>query len=240
MQVHLFIPCLVDQFHPQVGQSVIQVLKRVGMNVVYPEEQICCGQPFFKSGYWKKTYPLAKNTIRAFRKAKVVVAPSGSCVKMIRHDYLELFKDDPLWLDRAKDLSGKIYEFTEFLIHVVGVEDLGASYKGKVTYHDSCQVLRGLGISSEPRRLLGHVRGLEFIEMDKSHRCCGFGGLFSLKFPHISRELVKEKVADILSSGADAVAGCEISCLMNIERQLKLSGIPLRVLHLGEILASGS
>ena len=237
MRVHLFIPCLVDQFHPQVGKCVIQVLKKIGMNPVYPEDQLCCGQPFFKSGYWKKTFPLAKNTIRAFRNAKLVVAPSGSCVKMVRHDYLELFRDNAPWLDRAKELSSKIYEFSEFLIHVAQLDDIGASYKGKITYHDSCQVLRGLGISSEPRRLLMNVKGLELVEMEKSDRCCGFGGIFSFKFPHISRELVKEKVAHILSSGADAVAGCEISCLMNIEAYLKLKGVPIRTLHLAEILA---
>lgn len=239
MQVHLFIPCLVDQFHPQVGKSVIQVLKKIGMKAVYTEDQICCGQPFFKSGYWEKTFPLAKNTIRAFRAAKIVVAPSGSCVKMIRQDYLELFKDNPTWLSRAKELSSKIYEFSEFLVRIAGVDDLGASYKSKVTYHDSCQVLRGLGIYSEPRQLLGKVKRLEFVEMEKSDRCCGFGGIFSIKFPHISRELVKEKVTNILSSGADAVVGCEISCLMNMERQIKSTGIPLRTLHLAEILASG-
>ena len=153
---------------------------------------------------------------------------------------MELFRDNAPWLDRARELSSKIYEFSEFLIHVARVDDLGASFKGRVTYHDSCQVLRGLGISSEPRRLLGNVKGLEFVEMEKSDRCCGFGGLFSFKFPHISRALVKEKVANILSSGAEAVTGCEISCLMHIEGQAKLSGIPLRTLHLAEILASGS
>ncbi|MCP4666380.1 MAG: (Fe-S)-binding protein [Deltaproteobacteria bacterium] len=240
MPVHLFIPCLVDQFHPQVGKSVIQVLKRIGISVRYPQDQICCGQPFFKSGYWGKTYALARNTIRAFQDAKTVIAPSGSCVKMIRHDYLELFRDNAPWLERAKELSSKIYELSEFLIHIARVDDLGASYQGKVTYHDSCQVLRGLGISSEPRRLLRNVKGLELVEMEKSDRCCGFGGLFSFKFPHIARELVKEKAANILSSGAEAVTGCEISCLMNIEAYLKPRNIPIRILHLAEILAYGS
>ncbi len=239
MRVHLFIPCLVDQFHPQVGKSVVRILKKIGISAEYPEDQLCCGQPFFKSGYWEKTYSLARNTIRTFQDAKIVVAPSGSCVKMIRHDYLALFQDDAPWLERAEELSGKIYEFSEFMINVARVYDLGAVFKGKVTYHDSCQILRGLGISSEPRRLLRNIKGLEFVEMEKSDRCCGFGGLFSFKFPHIARELVKDKAGHILSSGVDTVTGCEISCLMNIESYLKSSGISLRALHLAEILASG-
>ena len=239
MKVTLFIPCLIDQFHPQVGKNVVRILKKIGLDVDFVDQQTCCGQPFFNAGYWKKAIPLAKRTIKAFKDAKVVVAPSGSCVTMIRTHYKELFSDNPDWLNQAQELSEKTYELSEFLTHVIQVDDLGASYKGKVTYHDSCQVLRGLGISSEPRQLIKKVKNLELIEMDKPDLCCGFGGLFSFKFPHIAEAMVEEKVKNILASGAEAVVGCEISCLMNIGGYLGYRGIQVRTLHLADLLAHG-
>ena len=239
MKVTLFIPCLIDQFHPQVGKNVVRILKKIGLDVDFADEQTCCGQPFFNAGYWKKAIPLAKRTIKAFKDAKVVVAPSGSCVTMIRTHYKELFSDNPEWLNQAQELSEKTYELSEFLTHVIQVDDLGASYKGKVTYHDSCQVLRGLGISSEPRQLIKNVKNLELIEMDKPDLCCGFGGLFSFKFPHIAEAMVEEKVKNILASGAEAVVGCEISCLMNIGGYLGYRGINVKTLHLADLLAHG-
>jgi len=239
MRTSLFIPCLVDQFHPNVGENVVRILKKMGVSVDYTDEQICCGQPFFKSGFWKKTLPLAKNTIRAFKGAEAVVAPSGSCVNTIRNHYIELFRDDPIWLEQAQELSRKTYELSEFLIHVIQVEDVGAAYKGKVTYHDSCQVLRGLGVSSEPRQLLRKVRGLELTEMEDSDVCCGFGGLFSMKFPHIARAMVAEKVKNILATGAEAVVGCEMSCLMHIGGYLGHQGLQVKAVHLADILAEG-
>jgi L-lactate dehydrogenase complex protein LldE len=237
MRVSLFIPCLVDQFHPRTGENTVRVLEKIGIHVSYPEDQVCCGQAFFKAGYWKETIPLAKNTISAFEKAELVVAPSGSCVNMIRHHYVELFRDHPEWLERSRELAGKTYELSEFLVRKAGVEELGAAYRGKVTYHDSCQVLRGLGISSEPRRLLKRVKGLELVEMENSDRCCGFGGVFSFKYPHISNAMAGDKAGNILASGADAVVGCEISCLMHIGGTMKQKGLPVKALHLADVLA---
>ncbi|MBE9570941.1 MAG: (Fe-S)-binding protein [Proteobacteria bacterium] len=239
MKVTLFIPCLIDQFHPQVGKNVVRILKKIGLDVDFADEQTCCGQPFFNAGYWKKAIPLAKRTIKAFKDAKVVVAPSGSCVTMIRTHYKELFHDNPDWLNQAQELSEKTYELSEFLVHIIQVDDLGVCYKGKVTYHDSCQVLRGLGISSEPRQLIKKVKNLELIEMEKPDLCCGFGGLFSFKFPHIAEAMVEEKVKNILASGAEVVVGCEISCLMNIGGYLGHRGIQVRTLHLADLLAQG-
>jgi len=239
MKVTLFIPCLIDQFHPQVGKNVVRILKKIGLDVDFADEQTCCGQPFFNAGHWKKAIPLAKKTIKAFKNAKMVVAPSGSCVTMIRTHYKELFGDDSDWLDQAQELSAKTYELSEFLVHIIQVDNLGASYNGKVTYHDSCQVLRGLGISSEPRHLIKKVKNIELIEMDKPDLCCGFGGLFSFKFPHIAEAMVEEKVKNILASGAEAVVGCEISCLMNIGGYLGYRGINVKTLHLADLLAHG-
>ena len=216
MRVDLFIPCLMDQFHPATGVNVVRVLRKIGAEVHFPEKQICCGQPFFKSGHWKKAGPLAKNIIEAFSDGGIVVGPSGSCVRMIRHHYKELFSKNTEWLRRAEELSARVYEFSEFLVHVAGVEDLGASFREKVTYHDSCQVARGLGIRSEPRALLAHVRGLELVEMGNSDFCCGFGGIFSIKSPHIADAIAEQKVHHIQESGAGGVTGCEISCLMHI------------------------
>jgi L-lactate dehydrogenase complex protein LldE len=220
-----------------VGENVVRVLRKTGMEVVYPEGQICCGQLFFNSGHWRKSLPLARNTIRAFSNAEIVVGPSGSCVKMIRHHYMDLFREDPAWLARAQELSDKIYEFSEFLIHVLQVDDLGAAFRARVTYHDSCQVRSGLGISSEPRQLLRMVKGLELVEMEKSERCCGFGGLFSVKSPHIADAIVAEKARYVSDSRAEVVTGCEISCLMHMERYFQRHRMSVRALHLADILA---
>jgi len=216
-----------------------KVLKRIGIQPEYAGNQVCCGQPFFKAGHWSKSIPMARTTIRALEGADTVVAPSGSCMNMIRHHYPELFRDDPRWLRRAERLAGRTYEFSEFLVRVAGVEDIGASFKGKVTYHDSCQVKRGLGIWSEPRRLLGRVKGLQLVEMESPDACCGFGGIFSFKFPEISGAMAASKIDRITAVGPNVVAGCEMSCLMHIGGHLKARGIPVRALHLADILAQG-
>ncbi|MFC1884471.1 (Fe-S)-binding protein [Thermodesulfobacteriota bacterium] len=239
MRVHLFIPCLIDQFHPETGVNVVRILEKTGAEVIYPENQICCGQPFFKSGHWKKAVPLAKNTIKAFENSEFVVGPSGSCVKMIKHHYMELFSHDHQWLGRAEELSSRIYEFSEFLVKIGGATDLGALFKKRVTYHDSCQVARGLGIRSEPRVLLRNVKDLEFVEMENSDFCCGFGGIFSFRSPHIADAIVAQKVYHIQESGAEIVTGCEISCLMHIDSYCRRNKIAVRAVHLADILASG-
>jgi len=239
MAIHLFIPCLIDQFSPETGFSSLRILEKLGHTVSYSQEQLCCGQPFFKTGYWEKTRPIAKKTINNFRNARYVVAPSGSCVNMIRHHYEELFRDDPVWLDRAGDLSSRVFELTEFLVKVEKIENIGGHFNDTVTYHDSCQVLRGLSISSEPRKLLKNKQGVDFIEMEHSHVCCGFGGVFSFKFPHISKAMVRDKVNNILRSRAHIVTGCEISCLMHIRGYLDTNDIPVRTMHVADILAKG-
>lgn len=239
MQVSLFIPCLVDQFQPRTAANMVRVLKSLGLQPDYSKKQTCCGQPFFKAGYWKKAVPLAQNIIEIFRDAEFVIAPSGSCVNMIRSGYLQLFQNNPAWLPAARQLSQKVFEFSEFLIHILQVEKLGALFEARVTYHDSCQVNRALGISAEPRRLLKNVQGLEFVEMDQSDICCGFGGIFAFKFPRVAASMVAEKVENIVASGAEVVTGCEISCLMHIDGYIRKMGIPVRAMHLADILAQG-
>jgi L-lactate dehydrogenase complex protein LldE len=240
MHVHLFIPCLVDQFYPETAQNTLALLKKIGMRVSSPDGQTCCGQPFFKAGYWKKTRPLARRNIRLFKEAEYVVAPSGSCVNMMKKHYVALFQDDPVWAERATDFASKVFELSEFLINIAETDDLRASFRGTVTYHDSCQVVRGLGVSSEPRQLLMRVKNLEFVEMEKSDVCCGFGGVFSFKYPDLAEALVRDKADQILASGAGFVTGCEISCLMHIGGHMAHRRLGVRALHLADILAQDS
>jgi L-lactate dehydrogenase complex protein LldE len=239
MRIHLFIPCLVDQFRPQAGMGTLKILRSLGIDADYTPDQVCCGQPFYKSGRVKEARLLAGKTIWNFRKESPVVSPSGSCVLMIRRHYQELFAEEPGALERARELASRTYELSEFLVRVLHTTDLGASFSGSVTLHDSCQVRRGLGIHEEPRALLRRVRGLEFREMARPDRCCGFGGVFSAKNPGVAAAIARDKIDSVLASGASIVTGCEISCLLHLERQARSAGAPVQTLHLAEILAGG-
>ncbi len=236
-KVTLFIPCLVDSIYPEVGEAMVQVLGNLGLTLDCPMDQTCCGQPAFNSGYRKEARTAAMRFMEVFRDAQTIVCPSGSCVDMVRNHYAELFKGDPQWLTRAKETSRKTFEFSEYLVDVLGLEDVGARYDGKVTYHDSCHLLRNLGVKEQPRRLIAHVRGSEMIEMKDSHRCCGFGGTFAVQYPDISTAILEDKVQHIITSGADAVVGCDISCLMNIQGLLSRKGLAVQTMHIAQLLA---
>ena len=237
--VTLFLQCLVDAFTPQVGEAMLQVLRNLGLSVSCRTDHTCCGQPAFNSGYHREARTAAENFLRRFEGAETIICPSGSCVNMVRHHYLELFEDDPEWLERARGIAGRTYEFSEFLVDNMGVADTGATYPGKVTYHDSCHLLRGLRVSEQPRKLLRNVKGLEFVELYNSDYCCGFGGAFAVKYADISTAMVAEKVDHIVASGADTVVGCDLGCLLNIEGMIRRRGLEIKVRHLAEILASG-
>jgi L-lactate dehydrogenase complex protein LldE len=178
----------------------------------------------------------AERFIHIFETADVVVCPSGSCVTMVRHYYPQLFKDDAAWRSRAELVAAKTFELTEYLVDVLGEEDLGAHYDGKITYHDSCHLLRCLHIREQPRKLLRKVSGAEFIEMYDSDRCCGFGGLFAVKYANISTAMVTDKVNHIINSGADIAVGCDMGCLMNIQGMLSRKGFPVKTMHIAQIL----
>ncbi|MBW2022490.1 MAG: (Fe-S)-binding protein, partial [Deltaproteobacteria bacterium] len=218
----LFIPCLVEQFHPEVGIATAKVLTRAGVEVYYPKGQTCCGQPVYKSGLRKKTIPIAKHFIRLFESAEAIVAPSGSCVSMVRNEFPVLFDNDPGWKQRAVELGARVYELTEFLVKALQIDDLGAHWPGRAVYHDSCQVMRALGVCEEPRKLLAHVKELELVEMDRPDLCCGFGGPFSY----------------VLVSKAEYLIGAEISCLMNMGGYLQKHGYPVKAVHIAEVLAN--
>lgn len=233
----LFIQCLVDAFRPEAGEAMVAVLERLGVGLDYPAEQTCCGQPAFNSGFRRDAAKAAKHFIAVFEPAPAIVCPSGSCVNMVRRHYAELFAHEPTWLARARAVAAKTYEFTEYLVDVLGVTDVGAQFDGTVTYHDSCHLARGLGIRRQPRVLLENVRGLTLAEMADSDTCCGFGGAFSVKYPELSEAVLEDKVANIVATGARAVVGCDLGCLMNIHGMLHRRGHAVEVLHIAEVLA---
>ncbi len=236
--VQLFITCLADTFFPQTGQAMADVLARLGVTVSFAEEQTCCGQPAFTAGLWREARPMAEHTLRVFESAPGdVVAPSGSCIHMLRHGYAEIFADDPPWLRRAQALAARSYEFSEYLVDVLGVVDVGAHWEGTLTYHPSCHLLRGLGIDRQPRELLAHVRGARLVELPHAEECCGFGGVFSVTMPEISQEMLRRKIENIEASAAPTVVTADSGCRMHIAGGLHRQGKAQRVVHIAEVLA---
>ncbi|MFB3825853.1 MAG: (Fe-S)-binding protein [Bryobacteraceae bacterium] len=234
----LFVTCIIDQLFPKVGMAMADVLERAGWQVDFPQDQTCCGQPAFNTGYRSEAAAVARHFLRVFQNAEYVVIPSGSCASMVKHHYAELFAREPEMLERARALAPRVWEFSTFLLEVAGVEDVGARLDDVVTFHDSCHGLREMGIKQGPRRLLAHVRGLELREMDLAEECCGFGGTFSVKFPGVSGAMARNKVDSILRTGARTVVGVDSSCLMQIQGALSRAGHSVRTMHLAEVLAS--
>jgi L-lactate dehydrogenase complex protein LldE len=218
-----------------VGVATVRLLRRLDAAVDFPAAQTCCGQPHFNSGYHGDARELARHLIRTFAGEQKVVTPSGSCAAMVKLEYPELFHDDPAWLARAQQLAARTHELSDFLVNVLGVEDVGARYAGRVTYHMACH-LRGLGLLTEPERLLRRVRGLEYVPLERADECCGFGGSFAVRFPAISGAMVQDKAAFIEKAGVEAVVATDAGCLMNIAGCLRRRGSAVRVLHLAEVL----
>ncbi|MGE5257430.1 MAG: (Fe-S)-binding protein [Hyphomicrobiales bacterium] len=237
-KITLFIPCLVDAVCPHVGEAMVRVFERLGLELECPTNQTCCGQPAFNSGFRREARVAAQRFIEIFGTAGTIVSPSGSCVHMVRHHYPDLFRDQPEWRERAEHIGTRTYEFSEFLVDVLKVEDVGASYSGRVTYHDSCHLLRGIRVKEQPRRLLRNVAGLELVEMKNSDYCCGFGGAFAVKYPDISCAMVYDKVENIVNASVDTVVGCDAGCLLNIAGAVSRQGLSIRTKHLAEILAN--
>jgi len=225
--------------YPRVGEAMVRILARYGVQLDFPKVQTCCGQPAFNSGYWDDARASAKTLLEAFDDSDFVVSPSGSCTGMIHHYYPKLFEDDPVMLDKALRLKEKTYEFSQFLVHVLGVEDVGATFPHKVTYHPSCHGTRLLGIKDEPMKLLKHVKGLELVPLPDAELCCGFGGTFAVKMSDISGAMVSEKVHNVESTGAEVLVGIDMGCLMNIAGNIHAEGKPIRVMHLAELLNEG-
>ena len=237
-RVSLFVTCMVDQLFPKVGIAMADVLERLGYQIDFPDEQTCCGQPAFNSGYRAEARIVARHFLDTFDACETIVVPSGSCTSMVTHHFAELFHKEPETLARVHALEKRVFEFCTFLTDVAGVEDVGARLDTVATFHDGCHALRELGIKTAPRRLLAHVRGLELREMTPAEECCGFGGTFSVKFAELSGAMARTKIEAIERTGAKTVVSLDPSCLMQIQGALSRAGSPIRTLHLAEVLAS--
>ncbi len=234
--VSLFIPCFVDQLLPQVAVDTVKVLRRLGYAVDYPEDQTCCGQPAFNTGYWDEARPCAEHFVRVFKHADVVVCPSGSCATMIRIFYADLLAKNSM-RDDARALASRTFELSEFLVKVAGVTQVGAVFPHRVTYHASCHGLRELKLRDEPLQLLRQVKGLTLIDMARSEECCGFGGTFATKFSDISAAMGTSKAESVAATGAEFVTAIDPSCLLHLEGILGKRQASARTIHLVSILA---
>jgi len=236
MKVQLFIPCYIDQLYPQTGQNTLEILEKVGCEVIYNPNQTCCGQPAFNSGYWGESKALAEKFFNDYNPNIPIVSPSGSCTGFIKRHYAKLFANEAEILALCDTVSSNLFELSDFLCNQLKIVDLGAVFPHKVTLHRSCSSIREYGLTDEPERLLSHVKGLELIEMEESTTCCGFGGTCAIKQTDISTAMVAKKVEYALATGAEYIVGTEASCLMNITSYCQKQGLPIRGIHLADIL----
>ena len=237
-KVSIFVTCIVDQVFPDVGMSMATVLERIGYSIDFREAQTCCGQPAFNSGFRSEARKVALHFLNVFRDSEYIVVPSGSCTSMIAHHFAELFQDDAVRLAEVHRLESRVWEFSRFLLEVAKVENVGAQLDAVATYHDSCHALRELKIKAGPRQLLANVKGLELREMDIAEECCGFGGTFAVKFAEVSGGMARTKIESIRRTGADLVVSIDSSCLMQLQGAIHRAGLPIRTMHLAEVLAA--
>jgi L-lactate dehydrogenase complex protein LldE len=237
-RVHLLVTCLVDRIFPDTAASVVRVLERLGVEVDVPAGQTCCGQPAFNAGDLSDARALARHTVDVLsRTTDPVVVPSGSCGDMVMHQYSRLFHDDAVYLDRTRAVAARTHEFTQFLVDVLGITDVGAATTNRIAYHACCHGLRGLGVDGQPEALLDHVRGATRCPLAESRVCCGFGGLFSVKMPEISSAMLARKLDCIADSGADTIVVTDVSCGMHMAGGLRRRGRDVRVRHIADVLA---
>ena len=238
MVVDIFIPCFIDQLYPETAFNMVKVLEGVGCRVNYNTQQTCCGQPAFNSGHWADAKEVGEKFLKEFKGDKYIVVPSGSCCGFIRNYYGELFQNTVLH-NQFKTTKTKLFEFTEFLVDVLKIDNLNAKLDAKAVYHDGCGSLRECNINRAPRKLLNNVKGLELIELEGPNDCCGFGGAFSVKYEAISVAMGKEKIEKILDSGADHLISGDMSCLMHLDGLLSKRGSKIKSLHIADVLAAG-
>ncbi len=238
MNVSIFIPCFIDQLYPNVGFNMVKVLEKVGCSVTYNANQTCCGQPAFNAGFQGEAKDVCEKFLKDFESAEYIVAPSASCVGFVRNYYQKIFENSTQ-KEVANQVSSKIYEFSEFLVDVMKIEDVGASFNAKITYHDSCAALRECKIKDAPRKLLSHVKGLELVEMDDVETCCGFGGTFAVKFEPISVAMADQKITHATATNAEYIVSTDMSCLLHINGCIQHKKSNLKVLHLADILVMG-
>lgn len=239
MRVSLFITCLVDNFFPNAGEAMVKILNRHGVDVDFPAGQTCCGQPAFNSGYVEEARAVGLTLLDAFEQSDYVVSPSGSCTGMVHHYYPTLFRDVPEQAERAERLTRKTFEFSQFMVKVLGVTDVGARFPHRVTYHPSCHGSRLLGVQDEPRQLLAGIRDIDLVDLPYAADCCGFGGTFAVKMADISSAMVAEKAGHVAATQAHVLVSTDMGCLMNIGGRLRHEGSPIRVMHIAELLHEG-
>jgi L-lactate dehydrogenase complex protein LldE len=239
MKIALFVTCLADALYPQVGQATVTLLERLGHEVVFPAAQTCCGQMHINTGYQREALPLVRHHVETFEDCDVVVAPSGSCVGSVRHQHAMVARGagDQALAERAEAVAARTYELSELLIDVLGVEDVGAYYAHRVTYHPTCHSLRMLRVDDKPLRLLRHVRGMTLLELPEADQCCGFGGTFAMKNPDMSTAMLADKMKNVITTGAEVATAGDSSCLMHIGGGLSRLRTGTRTVHLAEILA---
>jgi len=243
VRVSLFITCYNDTLFPETGQAVVRVLERLGHTVDFPAGQTCCGQMHYNTGYQAEAMPLLERFVAQFRHAEAVVVPSSSCVAMMR-DHYPLMAAEIARKDGKRELVAevaallpRVYEFSEFLTRRLGLEDVGAYFPHRVTYHASCHGLRNLHLGDGPKRLLQHVRGIDLVELQGLEQCCGFGGTFAVKNAEVSSAMLAEKTNSVLNTRAEACTACDNSCLMHIQGALHRQRTGVATLHLAQILA---
>ncbi|MFC4948528.1 (Fe-S)-binding protein [Pseudonocardia sp. GCM10023141] len=240
MRIALFVTCLADALHPDVGRATVTLLERLGHEVVFPEAQTCCGQMHVNTGYQREALPLVRHHVEVFEPYDVIVAPSGSCVGSVRHQHAMVAAgagDDRL-AGRATDVAARTYELSELLVDVLGVEDVGAYFPHRVTYHPTCHSLRMLRVADKPLRLLRHVRGMTLLELPDAEQCCGFGGTFALKNADTSTAMLADKMSNVIATRAEVVSAGDASCLMHIGGGLSRLRTGTRAVHLAEVLAA--
>lgn len=238
MIVDIFVPCFVDQIFPDTAFSMIKVLEKLDIEVRYNTNQTCCGQLSFNTGFWDDAKTIGSKFINDFSNDRYIVAISASCVGYIRNYFPILFHNTAFHLE-YKRIQKNIFEFTDFLVNVLKVQNVGASFNGVITYHDSCAALREYGIKEQPRILLQNVKGIELREMEESEVCCGFGGTFSIKNEPISIAMAQQKIQNAINTGAEYIVSTEASCLMHLDGYIKRQKIPISTMHIADILASG-
>jgi len=239
-KVQLFVTCMGENLLPDVLEKMVLLLERLGVPCGFPENQTCCGQPFFNSGFQAEGRRMALGWMNAFADTEgYIVAPSGSCVEFVKHRYPRMFPEGSAEHERAVRLAGRVLEFSQYLVNVLKVTDVGAAFPHRVACHYPCHLTRGLGVRSEPLELLKAVRGLELVPFDESETCCGFGGIFSVVYPEVSKAMMEAKVRHVVESGVEAVVVSEPGCLVNIRGGLQKVNAKARAMHLIEILAEG-
>lgn len=238
MKVQLFVPCFVDQLFPETAFNMVRVLEKLGCEIQYNSEQTCCGQPAFNAGFLSECRAVAKKFTGDFNPDSPIVTPGGSCTGFIRNYYAQLFTKNTAG-DNKLPIQKQVYEFTEFVVDVLGVTDVGAAFQAKVTYHDACGALRECRIKDAPRKLLQKVKGLELVEAPDCEVCCGFGGTFAVKFEPISIGMGEQKVLNAMEIGADHIVSTDLSCLMHLDGYIRKHKYPVKVKHIADLLASG-